>query len=53
VADFNYSCVTYPSDPNCSQSILQDGHPWDAIMLRDEITRLRQTPFFNWSPLFN
>jgi hypothetical protein len=43
----NYSCVAYPGDPNCSQSILQDGRPWDAILLPGEITKLQASLFFN------
>ncbi len=41
-----HSCTVYPSDPNCAHSIMQVGHPQDAILLPGEITSLLATPFF-------
>jgi len=41
-----HSCDVYPSDPNCQNSIMQTGKPWDAILLPGEISALLATPFF-------
>jgi len=40
-----HSCDDYPTYSNCSNSIMQTGRPWNAILLAPEITRLLQTPF--------
>jgi hypothetical protein len=41
-----HSCDAYPSDPNCANSIMQVGKPWDAILLSGEISTLTALPFF-------
>ena len=40
-----HSCDVYPSDPNCGNSIMQTGKPWDAIFLSGEISTLSASPF--------
>lgn len=40
-----HSCDDYPGDSDCSNSIMQTGKPWDAILLAPEVVRLLQTPF--------
>ena len=42
----HHSCDTYPNDPNCANSIMQTGKPWDAILLPGEVTTLQSSPFF-------
>jgi hypothetical protein len=42
----HHSCDTYPSDTTCSNSIMQTGKPWDAILLPGEVNTLQTSPFF-------
>lgn len=44
-----HSCDGYPSDPDCSLSIMQSSKPWDAILLDPEIRKLVRTGFFRGS----
>jgi hypothetical protein len=41
-----HSCDVYPSDPNCSQSIMQVGKPPSAILLPGEVQTLLNTSWF-------
>jgi hypothetical protein len=41
-----HACDAYPSDPNCGNSIMQTGKPWDAILLSGEINTLTPQSFF-------
>jgi hypothetical protein len=41
-----HSCDVYPTDPNCSQSIMQTGKPPTAILLPGEIASLLATSWF-------
>ncbi|MFO0981158.1 MAG: hypothetical protein U1E76_05300 [Planctomycetota bacterium] len=43
----NHSCDDYPSDGQCQNSIMQVGKPWDAILLKPEIAKLLNSPFFD------
>lgn len=41
-----HSCAAYPRDPLCHVSLMQEGKPPGALLLRPEIDKLEQSPFF-------
>jgi len=41
-----HSCATYPRDPKCHISLMQEGKPPGAMLLQPEIEKLVQSPFF-------
>lgn len=41
-----HSCDVYPTNANCSRSIMQTGKPWDAILLPGEVSQLNRSGFF-------
>lgn len=42
----NNSCADYPRDTQCRSSLMQGATPPSAILLRGEINKLKQSPFF-------
>lgn len=42
-----HSCASYPSEPLCHLSIMQEGKPPAALLLQPEIDRLAKSPFFS------
>ena len=43
----HHTCDTYPNEPNCWNSIMQQGVPPTAILLPQEVDYLLSNPFFN------
>ncbi len=41
-----HSCASYPGDPKCRISLMQEGKPPGAMLLQPEIEKLSQSPFF-------